>query len=240
MPNTTMKCSSCKNTVNGNFCSSCGQPTQLKRIDQHYVLHEIQHILHFEKGIPYTIKELLIAPGKNVKEFLKENRSRLVKPILFLVLSSLMYTIINNVFHIEQGYVDFKEEKHTALGSIFSWIQNHYGYANILMGVFISAWIKVFYKKYDYNFFEVLILQCFILGISMLVISLFALLEGLLQVNLMQISGIFSVAYCIWGTGQFFDKSSVASYLKALICYLLGMITFLTLAIMLGLFIDAL
>jgi len=235
-----MKCNSCKNNLNGNFCANCGQPSQLKRIDQHYILHEIEHLLHFEKGIPYTIKELLIAPGKNVKEFLRDNRSRLVKPVLFIVVTSLVYTVINNFFHLEQGYVDFKGEQTTATGIIFSWIQSHYGYTNIIMGIFISAWIKLFYKKYDYNFFEILILLCFVMGTSMLIIAVFAFLKGITQSNLMHVDGVIPLIYTVWAIGQFFDNTLVSSYWKALIAYLLGMITFMVFAILLGVLIEIL
>jgi hypothetical protein len=33
-------------------------------------------------------------------------------------------------------------------------------------------------------------------------------------------------AYFSWAVGQFFDKTRVASYFKALVSYILGMITF--------------
>lgn len=62
-------CKNCNHRVNDNFCSKCGQAVQLKRIDAHYIQHEIVHVLHFESGIFYTIKELLIRPGQNIRMF---------------------------------------------------------------------------------------------------------------------------------------------------------------------------
>src|SRR6478609_1967830 len=106
-----MNCKNCKAQVASNYCPSCGQPANLKRIDGHYILHEIEHVLHFEKGILYTIRELLVRPGDNVRHFITENRSRLVKPVIFIIVTSLIYTLVSHYFHIDDGYVNFNEKK---------------------------------------------------------------------------------------------------------------------------------
>jgi len=59
-------CSNCNDALTGKYCSNCGQPVKVKRIDGHYIVHEIEHVLHFERGILFTIKELLIRPGQNM------------------------------------------------------------------------------------------------------------------------------------------------------------------------------
>jgi hypothetical protein len=231
-------CKNCNNTVNGNYCPNCGEPVNLKRIDHHYILHEVEHVLHFEKGIFYTIKELLIRPGLTVRKFIVENRNRLVKPIIFIIITSLIYTIINHFFKIEEGYVAYNATKKTSTTIIFDWVKNHYGYSNIIMGIFIALWLKLFFKKYHYNFFEILILLCFIMGMGMLLFAIFALIQGLTKVPMMQIAGILGMGYCWWAIGQFFDPRKVWSYLKALAGYILGMISFTLSIMLLGTLID--
>ncbi len=141
-----MNCKNCNTDITLNYCPNCGQAKSLKRIDGHYIIHEIEHVLHFEKGILYTVRELLVKPGENVIQFLSENRSRLVKPIIFIIITSLIYSIINHFFHFEDSYINPTINSKSAVGSIFKWIQDHYGYANIIMGVFIAFWTK-FLKK---------------------------------------------------------------------------------------------
>ena len=85
-----MICKNCSTDVTLNYCPSCGAAVQLKRIDSHYIQHEIEHIFHFERGILYTIKELLLRPGLRINEFLKDNRNRLVKPIIFIIVKLLL------------------------------------------------------------------------------------------------------------------------------------------------------
>lgn len=233
-----MNCKNCSTEVSLNYCPKCGQPVNLKRINGHYIVHEIEHILHFEKGILYTIRELLVRPGENVKHFITENRSRLVKPIIFIVVTSLVYTIVNHFFHIEEGYVNFEEEKKSSAGIIFQWVQDHYGYSNIIMGMFIALWTKLFFKKYQYNFYEILILLCFIMGMGMLLFSVFAIFQGITHFDLMQLAGVVGIAYCTWAIGQFFDKRKPISYVKAFVSYMLGMITFMLSAILLGALLD--
>jgi hypothetical protein len=222
--------------MSDEFCSNCKQTVKPKRIDGRYIIHEIEHVLHFERGILHTIRELLIRPGQNIRNFISENRSRLVKPVIFIIVTSLIYTLINHFFHIEAGYIKFDNTKSS--NPINDWIQSHYGYANIIMGGFIAFWLKIFFKKYDYNFFEILILLCFVLGMEMLVFSVFALIEGLTKFHLMQIAAVTVFIYFSWAVGQFFDKTKIASYVKALISYVLGMTTFGIAMIILGILID--
>lgn len=234
-----MNCKNCNTEVNLNFCPNCGQPLSLKRIDGHYIIHEIEHILHFERGILYTIKELFTNPGQNVRSYLSENRSRLVKPIIFIIVTSLIYTVCNHYFHWEDGYVKFLDTKKSTTAALFKWVQEHYGYANIIMGVFIAAWIQLFFKKYNYNFFEILILLCFVIGMGMLIYTIFGIAQGISHVNLMQIGGGVGFVYTTWAIGQFFDKSKLFNYVKAFFAYILGMSSMYLMIMLIGTLIDS-
>ena len=233
-----MKCKSCNTEINSKFCPECGHPATLHRIDAHYILHEIQHVLHFERGILYTIRELITNPGQNIQFYLSENRSRLVKPIIFIILTSLFYSIANYFFQFEDGYINYLDTQPSTTTKIFQWIQGHYGWSNIIMGIFIAFWTKLFFKKYQYNFFEILILLCFVMGIGMLIYSIFGVAQGLTKIKLMQIAGLVGFTYSAWAIGQFFEKKKAVSYIKAISAYLLGMLTFSLAAILIGTVID--
>jgi hypothetical protein len=235
-----MNCKNCNTEINSKFCPDCGQPASLKRIDGKYIIHEIEHVLHFERGILYTIRELITNPGQNIRNYLSENRSRLVKPIIFIIITSLIYSLTVSIFHIEDGYVKFEGDatKYTTQLKITKWIQSHYGYANLIMGVFTAFWIKLFFKKHKLNLFEIIIMLCFVMGMGMLIFSVFALLQGLTNLNLMSIGGMVGIAYCTWAIGHFYGKTQIINYVKAFFAYILGMITFILLATILGITID--
>ncbi|MDG1279005.1 MAG: DUF3667 domain-containing protein [Algoriphagus sp.] len=232
------RCKSCQSEITGDFCSACGHPKTLKRIDGNYIASEIASVVNFEKGILFTIKELLIRPGKNIETFIREDRSRLVKPLIFLIICSLAYTIAQQYLRFEDGYVAAGEMEDSAVLDLFAWVQQNYGYANILMAVFVALWIKLFFRKYQYNFFEILILLCFVMGIGMLIFTLFGVVEGLTKQSMLGLGGIFGFGYICFAIGNFFDKKRIMSYVKGLFAYLLGSITFFLLLIILGLVID--
>ncbi|MEA5401775.1 DUF3667 domain-containing protein [Arcicella sp. DC2W] len=235
-----MNCKNCNTEINSKFCPDCGQPTSLKRIDGHYIIHEIEHVLHFERGILYTVRELITKPGQNIRKYLSENRSRLVKPVIFIILTSLIYTLISHFFHIEEEVINFQVTENSAIGAILKWMQAHYGYTSIVAGIFIAIWLKVLFKKYGYNFFELLIMLCFVQGISMLIFAIFAFAQGLLHYKLLNIAGIIGVTYIVWAIGNFYEAKKIGNYLKAFASFFLGTITFYIVIFAIGITIDVL
>ncbi|MFD2601157.1 DUF3667 domain-containing protein [Flavobacterium suzhouense] len=233
---TAVNCKSCNEPINKNFCASCGHPAVLKRVDSHYLLHEIQHVLHFEKGIGYTTRELLLRPGKTVRRFLTEDRSRLIKPIIFLIVTSLIYSTIAHFFHTE---IEVPVLKDSAVFKILQWLQGHYGYASIIMGMFIAFFLKLFFRKQGYNLFEILVLLCFVMGIGMLIGSVFALIEGLAHIELSNFGSLVTFLYSVWAITMFF-KGKASNYLKVFVAYITGVLVFTILAIFLGVLIDRL
>ena len=212
----------------------------MTRIDGKYLLQEIYSVLSFEKGFLLTIRELAINPGKSIKDFLNEDRNRLVKPVVFLILTSLIYTIINNSFQFEDSYVQFSGNDDSATLSISYWIQGNYGYTNIIMAIFIAGWVKLFFRKREINIFEILVLLCFVMGMGMLIYAIFGVVQSLIDFNLMQVAGIIGFFYLTWAIGQFYGKGKIVNYVKAFFAYILGMITFSITAILIGTVIDLL
>ena len=102
-----MNCKNCNAEVNSNFCPNCGQPTSVKRIDRYYIIREIGHLLHFERGLLYTIRALITNPGESIRTYLLETRSRLVKPVFFIIVTSLVYSLCNHYFHFARFPKDF-------------------------------------------------------------------------------------------------------------------------------------
>ncbi len=229
-----INCKNCGSKVAQKYCPNCGQAIQLKRIDGSYIWHEIEHILHFERGILHTIKELLINPGESVRHFITENRTRLVKPIIFIIITSALYSLSQHYFHVDNAFIKFDIKEGGQAPKIKDWLDQYLGYLNIIIGIFIAFWAKIFYKKYDYNFFEIQILLCFLVGVQMLFFALMTAIQGLTHLYVLDIAGIIGTIYITWGIANFFDKSKAINYLKAIGSYLLGLISILLLALILS------
>ena len=236
-----MNCKNCNNEVNENYCPKCGQAAKIKRIDGHYIVHEIEHILHFERGILYTIRELLRNPGETIRYFITDNRVRLVKPIIFIIITSLIYTLTSNYFHIDEFFLKIKAPagaEKPAFAKILDWLRMNYGYLNILSGALTAVWLKVFFKKYEYNFFELLVMLCYVLGVSILISAFFAIIQGITHFKLSGIATIIGWIYVVVAISSFYKSKKISNYIYVLICYLLGMISFSILIFTIGLTID--
>lgn len=81
---------------------------------------------------------------------------------------------------------------------------------------------------------------CFVQGISMLIFAVFALAQGLLHFKLLNFAGFIGVIYVIWAIGNFFEAKKIVNYLKALISFFLGTVSFYIVIIGIGIAIDIL
>ncbi len=193
----------------------CGYPAQVQRIGSRYLIHEVGHLLHYERGLFYTIRALLARLGDTIRNYLSEDRRRVVQPSVFIIISSLVYTLANGFFKIEEGYVQFQQTDSTStVALLFSWVQQHYGYANVLMAVFIALWLKLFFRKHSFNLFEILVMPCYIMGMYVLVLASFALMQGLVRIDIMAYAGMAATAYWVWAIGNFYNPKKWLSYVK--------------------------
>ncbi len=216
---------------------------QLKRIDVHYISHEIQHLLHFEKGFLFTVRELLLRPGKSVREFLFDDRSKYVKPVIFLIFTSVIFSLIVHFFHIDISYFNIDRieplKGKIRAKEIGDWTNSHIGYTNLIMGVFIGLWIKIFFKKYSYNIFEIVVLLCFVMGEAILIFGVFLFFANLFRSSIIGLIGAsFYFLYTIWAIGQFFGEKKPMNYIKSVMTYVLGNASYLLILILIAYFLK--
>ena len=85
-------CANCDRAIAGpeqKFCPACGQPTPAHRIDWHFLGHELEHsVLHMDRGIFYSLKELMLRPGHLMRNYIEGRRANQVKPLLLLMISA--------------------------------------------------------------------------------------------------------------------------------------------------------
>jgi hypothetical protein len=233
-------CKNCNEPINRNYCPNCGQPAKLKRIDRQYIIREIASAFNAERGMLYTLKRMLISPGESIRQYITEDRSRYVKPVSFVIITSLIYVLVNHFFQI--GIKDYASEadliEGTTAGLIVSWTMENSGYSNILEGLIMAFWIQIFFRKTGYNLFEIFILLCFVTGIVTLFLSIVTIIQGIMHLKLLQFSSFIVMAYLTWAVGQFFDRTKALSYIKAFLSYFLGSIVFTGLLVLAGILFD--
>jgi Protein of unknown function (DUF3667) len=236
-------CTNCNAIIIEKYCPNCGQAAEMKRISWHYLQHEFMHLFHLEKGFIYTVKQLVTKPGESIRVFLKKNRNRLIKPIPFLVFTSLIYTLVGSFFDATAVNNSIGEitidNSNSYLPKIMNWFQAHYAYANIAVGFFIAYFIKIFFKKYNYNYFEIMTMLCYVLGINMLFMAILVVFYSTLNVIVFRILfSLFVYGYSLWAIVHFFDKTLIINYIKAGISFLLGYFLYFTVIGIVGIAID--
>lgn len=169
----TSNCLNCNAKINGQFCSNCGQSSVTHKINLHYLWHDIQHgLLHFDKGILYTTKELFTRPGNSIREFLDGKRVNHFKPISLVIILAGIYSLLSHFFHLNLfsnyyemkgsgiGYNEFK----TSVDKLSEWLSQHYSILALLQIPVFSIGTYLMFKKEGYNFIEHLVINSFIAG----------------------------------------------------------------------------
>ncbi len=235
----TSYCTHCKSKLHGKFCSECGQPRTLKRIDKKHILNEIGNLINFKQGFLYTVKALIISPGPTVQQFILKDRRKLVKPIPFVIFCILMHTVIVNLIDIEwntQLINDISSINHTqgffskSASKILILLTEHLNLLILGSGFFMTLVLKKLFKRYDYNFYELLTFTYYVLGITILInIVLFIVSWIFQQPYIEHISTLIEVSYIGWAVAQFFNSRKELNYLKGIISFILGIsLTFIS------------
>ncbi len=158
-------CKNCTHTFDGNFCSNCGQKTNTKRLDWHYIYDELKYtFLHINNGLLYTSKQLFVRPGFMVKEFLEGKRVKHYKPILMVFVLAGITGFLMHYIQVENYIPNYnsKDENYIAnVKKITSWIKNHYSIVELALIPLVSICSWISFRKWGYNFIENVIISSF-------------------------------------------------------------------------------
>jgi hypothetical protein len=92
-------CKNCSAVYKGNYCPICSQSAHTKRIDAHYLLHDIPHsVFHVDKGLPYTFLNLAKQPGKTLLDYIKGRRVKYFKPFAYVLVLSTISSLFFKFF----------------------------------------------------------------------------------------------------------------------------------------------
>jgi hypothetical protein len=227
----TTICKNCNNRFEGNFCNHCGQAADTHKVNMHFIWHDVLHgLFHFDKGIFYTIKQLLTRPGITIREFIDGKRVRHFKPLSLVVVLATLYGLcyhffIHNLYEVST--INSNENVINVYGKITKWMTDHFAYASLIM-ILTSTIVSYFvFKKQGRNFAEHLILNTFYTGLT-LVVSFLLLPVHYLYSNeailkwFAFISILINFVLMCWCYVQFFNKiPKIKSLILTLLAYLI-------------------
>jgi|TARA_B110000211_G_C13905292_1_gene475876 hypothetical protein len=250
-----MICKNCEEEFNGNFCNNCGQKSETKKINYSYLIDEISNnILQVNRGIFFTIKELSIRPGHSIREFLNGKRKQHFKPIAFVLLTSALYvlvtfllnekTFLGSVFSgMVRALTETGSEK-SMTANILSWLSNNFNYSSLFLLPFFSLASYISFRKEEYNFFEHLVLNCYLTGQQTLIYLISTIIISLLKVESYYFPAftlLITILFTFWTFNQFFYNRKIFSktlltFTSYVLYFLVIMLVILTFGIIDGIF----
>ena len=223
-------CLNCSAALVGSYCHVCGQSAHTHRMSfKHFVLHDVAHgIFHLEKGIIYTLKQVLTRPGKAAREYLAGRRVGYFNLLTLLLMCAALYIY-------SQGTLETVELKGTRLGSVVNFFGHYVKWIILCSGFVFSFSTCLLFRRAHLNYTEHLILNGFLLAGVLLINSLESLLINLLKTeDSGLIPAMLTGIYVSWGYwGAFRQDYSLSGWFFRIVLHFLLSIT-ITFFIILG------
>ncbi|MDF1673826.1 MAG: DUF3667 domain-containing protein [Vicingaceae bacterium] len=237
-----LSCPNCGANCDGSYCKECGETTSPKRIGLNFFLSDVlSETLSLEAPLLFTIKRLILNPGKVALEYVRGKRKPYTRPFGFFFL------IIGTNYLLSMWLID-SEEVTKMMKELFEAVTslpaetNLNSYSNdaqitkdrmkelnFLIIPFISLFSWLFFKKSGHNYLENVVLFLFVNGIT-LFFSIITVLTTLINLKMLIFLGAFvSIAtpiYTIWGIVYFHNQKTFWGVVKAIGAYIISMFLF--------------
>lgn len=244
-------CKNCSQGISDNFCSSCGQK-KYKRIDKNYIYDELQYtVFHWNKGLLYSIKNLIKNPGKTARTFVEGSRVNHYKPIsLVFVLSGLSgflsFKILGLGNIMKEQLATNKSMSESFLNSYISFWTNYSSFIMLAFIPIIALFTKLAFRKWGHNYYEHIVMNAYGLScysvLSMLVTyPIMYLSKNNIQVFslVMNISMPLILVMMVWFFKGFYpEKKLTTIILKVLAMFILPLLCLFVLAFIVGIIIG--
>jgi len=203
----------------------------IERISMGSIWESIFAAFSLDRGLIYTFKALAIFPARAIKTYLLEDRTKLMKPLRFLLLLVGLTTFVllqllpylpktgnASILPLEQISPQFKD--------IGQWLDDFlFRYFNVfqLFKVpFLSLAALWLFRKARFNYAEHLVINAYIFSFQSLVTTLFfPLMIFSNEVFLVPLT-IFVFGYMTFVFVKIYDETPLWGILKSLTCYFIA------------------
>ncbi|MEQ6168412.1 DUF3667 domain-containing protein [Ekhidna sp. MALMAid0563] len=242
-------CINCSSLVTGNYCSNCGQKTEVLPITWKGLITELSsRWLGADNRIIRTFIGLWHNPKKVITDYLEGNRVKYIGPLSYLVVMSFLYVLSFEVFGFNPTEMmdeasrvfqdpdqELSEKQRQFLNDYTQMFSKN---MRLLVGAiipFTALSMSIFYRRRNYlqNFLIVSYALSQLLWISIITVALAATTGYLFFVEGLVINMIYNVIVVGLMNPQ---KSLAWTYTKALIVWCVGY-AFFTITISLSTFI---
>jgi len=251
-------CLNCESSLqpDDQFCSQCGQTTQVHPITFHHFIHDATHFFtHADKGIFGLLKGLAFRPGIVAKEYLAGKRKKYMSPLNFFLIMVGLFVFTLTTFHTMDQPAQYEAMRKNAESQQDPVVKqrrlektkraeeaNHFmsRNSNLVSLLFATPLMTLvfflFYRKAGYNYMEHLAVNFYFSGFGSLIfiVVIAPLVRIVNSPSFLAIAiGLFLLLEVIYRSiayYQFMNRKGVGAYTKALLVSFLGIILWTTLS----------
>jgi len=204
-------CLNCQSETSGTYCANCGQKTSTHRYSLiHFIEHDLIHgVWHVDKGVLFTVKELILRPGDSVREFIQGKRVRFFSFVTLIFLLLAISSLLSQYVKIHLSDIMPLNSKQTM--SAYEGFATKYPKVIILILIPLYSLFSYFwFKKAQLNYSEHLVLNSYktaielILALIFTVVTIFYTHIPTLLIFYYIFVAVGGFLYSIWFYNQFF------------------------------------
>ena len=215
----TGQCLNCSNAVRASYCENCGQKTTTHRFSlKHIFSHDFVHgVFHLDKGLLYTVRELLVRPGHSIREYIEGKRVRHFNYFTLILLILTLGVVLEQFTPVNPTDIFESVRSNEDIVAFMEMIREYpkvFVLATIPLYA-IFSW--VFFRKAQLNFAEHLVLNSYraagelLFSLSFNVIMIFVHdLEVLKVVNI-----VLTIIVPVYSTIFYYQFFSAHSFRRA-------------------------
>lgn len=208
MKNQLITCKNCGHKFKDRYCNHCGQSANTNRIDAKFLWEDIEHgIIHYDKGITYTLKQLFLKPGYVIRDYINGKRVHHFRPISLCIVLATIYALLYHFLDIKL----LQTENDDSINLFKTVIEHYYWFVFITIPLYtVSTFIT--FRPQQYNFWEYFIFEAFKVAQRLFIHILF--LPVIYFINEPQVTKyilillmFLDIGLIIWTNLEFFSTS---------------------------------
>lgn len=225
-----LACRNCGSTLNGFYCSICGQRSKVGRPTLRGIAAEfVRTVFLVESKLLKTLQELILRPGVMARRYVEGQTVRYVAPVQFFLFAITLYLIVLHFFGDAMlGYFSGVAETGRAISgrSAMVYISQNANLFGFLQAPILAFWLWLGMRRTGVNFAESLILAFYLVAVSIFFMSVLVML---LQVSgkFMYLRSLVILIYYPWASMQFSGKKTAGSFFKFLALSIAAYLTFI-------------
>lgn len=247
----TTICKNCGQKFEGNYCNHCGQSADTPKLTMRHIWIDLQNgIVNFDKGILFTVKQLLTRPGHSIREYIEGRRVRHFKPLSFVVVLATIYGLLYHFLiptTFDVNTLNSADNLLSVYEKVINWSVDHFAYATLILIFSTTIASYLVFKRQGYNFAEHLVLNTYYRGLVMMIsLLIFPVLYKMHSADndsfktFIPIFQLIDFVLLYWCYSQFFNKlSKLRSFSLTMLSFLFMAAINLVIAFIAGLIANA-